>query len=378
MKTIWIINQYAGSLHHGMEYRHYYLARSLQEKGYEVIIFSGSYSHLYKNQPKVDHPGQEEMIDGIRYVWLQNRYYEKPGSLSRVLNMRDFVSSMKKLDIRKFPKADFILVSSPSLFPVVTAKKWANKLKAKLIFEVRDIWPLTLQYLGGFGYWHPLIIYMRYFENYAYRKSDFVISVLPGLLLHTGKKVDAKKFRCIPNGIFVDEKNQLQESPVKFPEGKFIVTYVGTIGKANALDYLIEAAKLLKEHTDIHFMIVGDGAEKSALEKSAQGLNITFSGPVGKHAVNAVLEKSSCAFIGWHREPLYKYGISANKLYDYLYSGIPVIHSVEAYNDMVKDAGAGISVPPADAKAIADAVVKMKNLSSDQRKQMEKEEKCMS
>ena len=365
-KVFWFINQYIGSPKHGMEFRHYYMARSLQALGHQVIIFSGSYSHLYKSAPEINYNGQEEVIDGIKYIWLKNRKYDRPASLSRVLNMRDFVSSLKKLDLNKIEKPDVLLVSSPSLFPIVLAEKWKRKFKAQLIFEVRDIWPLTLQQLGGLKSWHPLILYMRYFEKFAYRKSDLVISVLPGLLQHTGKLLKSEKFTCIPNGIYIhsDENNKQIVNNFIPDDNKFNVVYVGTLGKANALEYLVEAAKMLKENKRIHFTIVGSGSEEIELKKLAVGLsNIQFTGSVDKSQVPSILKQANCAYIGWRNEPMYRFGISPNKLYDYMYAAKPIVHSVNAFNDLVADSNCGLSVQPENPNAIVDAILKLSMMS---------------
>ncbi len=148
-KTIWIINQYAGSAFHGMEGRHYYLAKEFINAGYEVLIISGSYSHLYKNLPTVKEAFTKEIIDGISYCWISIPPYEKSVSIGRFKNMMAFAWNLRKFPCTDYPKPDAIIVSSPSLFPIVTARKWATRFQVKLLFEIRDIWPLSLQELSG-------------------------------------------------------------------------------------------------------------------------------------------------------------------------------------------------------------------------------------
>ena len=88
------------------------------------------------------------------------------------------------------------------------------------------------------------------------------------------------------------------------------------------------------------------------------------------YQINGFLKEMDVCFIGWHKNNLYKLGISANKIYDYLYAAKPIIHSVEAYNDPIKDAGAGISVPPEAPESIRDAILELKNYSANQRIEM--------
>ena len=188
-KTIWIINQYAGSSVHGMEYRHYYLAKEFIAKGHKVVIISGSYSHLHKLEPTTNGTFTSEEIEGITYCWVKVPKYDRSISLGRFKNMMAFAWNLRKLPLDDFPKPDAIIVSSPSLFPIVTARKWATIFKAKLLFEIRDIWPLTLQELGNLSNFHPLILFMRWFERYGYKKSDFVVSLFNNPLLSICSKV---------------------------------------------------------------------------------------------------------------------------------------------------------------------------------------------
>jgi glycosyltransferase involved in cell wall biosynthesis len=377
-KTIWIINQYAGSPLHGMEFRHYYLAKEFVKMGNTVFIISGSYSHLFKEQPKINGDFTFEKINGINYCWVKLPQYEKSISLARFKNMLKFMSMLKKLPLDKFEKPDSILVSSPSLFPIVRAKKWANKFHAKLIFEIRDIWPLTLQELGGISKWHPLIVFMKRYEKFAYKNADKIISVLPGAKNHVESFGNySPKFDCVPNGIDLDEVQQPEplESSVKekLPANKFIVGYTGSIGVSNALDYFIRAAIQMKEKNNIAFVIFGNGAEKKKLMEMSTGCpNILFFDPVKKEQLQSLLKCFDVCYIGWKKEKLYRFGISANKLFDYMYSGKPIIHSVEAFNDPVKEAGAGISIEPENVPAISNAVLKIFEMNESERSEMGK------
>jgi glycosyltransferase involved in cell wall biosynthesis len=172
-----------------------------------------------------------------------------------------------KLPIRNLEQPNVIIVSSPSLFPILAGYKWSRKFRAKLIFEVRDIWPLTLVELGGYSSNHPFIKMMEWFEKFAYKKADKVISVLPLAYKHMEKQgLDLKKFVYIPNGICINELREIEPLPEdiksRIPRNKFIVAYTGTFGKANALEYLIKAASLLKNYQKIHFLLVGKGVKK--------------------------------------------------------------------------------------------------------------------
>lgn len=375
-KTIWIVNQYAGSPIHGMEFRHYYLAKEFVKAGCNVYIISGSYSHLFKQEPNIRGNFTFEDIQGINYCWVKIPPYGKSTSLGRFMNMLKFMFMLNKLPLDRLNKPDSIIVSSPSLFPIVRAKRWAQKFNAKLFFEIRDIWPLSLKELAGVSSFNPLIFMMRQFEKFAYKNSDYIISVLPGGYLHLKENgVQLNKISCIPNGIDLDEVSHpmpLEKSiDEQLPQNKFIVGYAGSIGVSNALDWFIHAAIALKDNKEIAFVIFGNGAEKEKFIQLSKGCeNIQFYDPVKKEQFQSLLNRFDVCYIGWKNDALYRFGISANKLFDYMYSAKPIIHSVSAYNDPVKDAKAGISIPPENTEEIINAILKLKNMSNSERKEL--------
>ena len=116
--------------------------------GHRVVVISGSYSHLFTRQPEVTGTYRLEDIDGLTYCWVRVPAYRRAISVGRVLNMVVFAARLYRLPIRRLPSPDAIVVSSPSLFPILPAERWARRWGAKFVFEVRDVWPLTLQELG--------------------------------------------------------------------------------------------------------------------------------------------------------------------------------------------------------------------------------------
>ena len=367
--NILLINHYAGSDQHGMEYRPYYLAREWVRLGHSVTIVAASYSHLRLHNPNIDRGVAEEQIDGIRYVWLRTGSYQGNG-VRRAWSMAAFVRRLRKyktLVLGDLPP-DAVIASSPHPFIIYPACRIARECHCPLIFEVRDLWPLSLIELGGMSRWHPFIQCLQWAENYAYRQADRIVSVLPKVDQYLRERgMDAGKFTCIPNGIDVEES---LAPPAPLPEehatalarlksaGRFLVGYVGQHSLSNALDSFVESASLL-ESSNATLVLVGQGPEKARLEQRAKesgAKNIVFLPPVAKKAVPAILSQMDVLFLGWKRQPLYRYGISPNKLMDYMMAAKPVIHAVEAGNDPVAEGGAGISCPPENSAAIADSV----------------------
>jgi glycosyltransferase involved in cell wall biosynthesis len=369
-KNIWFINQAAGSPYHGMVFRTYYLAHEMVKLGHDVTIFSGSFSHNYFKLPETKGMFTVEMIDGIRYVWVKLPIYPQSKSIGRILAM--FLFPLKLLLYKTSIKPDAIIVSSPPPIPVLIGWLWAKTKKAKLIFEVRDIWPLSIQMLGGYGPNNPFIALLRWIEGFAYKRSTFVASVLPKAYLHfEARGMQKGKFLYVPNGVIEEERSlgsseTLNELKKIKRSGKFIVGYAGTIGIANHLDMFIEAAEKLVNKENIQLVIVGEGAHKKRLLELTK--KVIFLPAVAKKEIPAVLETFDIGYIGLMKEDLFKFGISPNKIFDYMFAKIPVIMAVDAGNDLVTEANCGISVPSCTSVEIALAIDKIASMPNEERK----------
>ncbi|MEZ5082130.1 MAG: glycosyltransferase family 4 protein [Bacteroidales bacterium] len=385
--NILLINHYAGSPKLGMEFRPYYLSREWQKAGHDVTILAASFSHVRTIQPRVSRSFSEEFIDGIRYVWIKTPAYSGNG-VKRMLNMMSFVFTVwKKANyISKKYKPQVVIASSTYPLDNYPARRIAKVSRAKHVYEVHDLWPLSPMELGGYSPKHPFIFIMQKGENYAYKYADHVVSMLPKTREHMmDHGMASEKFNYIPNGINIEEWENQEEIPsehlkllqVLQKEKKQIVAYVGGHAISNALDVFIDSIKLL-QNENIAFVLVGSGAEKNKLVEKARDLglkNIYFLPPVPKNSIPQLLSFMDILYIGWKKQPLYRFGISPNKLMDYMMSAKPVIHSVAAGNDIVKESGCGISVEPENPEEIARAINLILKLSETERLVMGKKGK---
>ena len=378
--NIWIINEYAGSLYHGMEYRHYYLGKEFIKLGYNVTVISASYSHLFYNFPHVENAFKLESIDGINYLWVKVLQYKHAHDKKRVLKWLQFTFRTHFfLPAAYLDKPNVIIVSPMAPFPIISGYKWAKKFGARLIYEVKDIWPLTLIELGGYSEWHPIIKLMELFEKFGYKRFDRIVSVLPLLKNHISKYgVDSEKVEYIPNGVSLPDQNvnfkKINKIFERIPSNKFIVGYAGTIGEANALSELIHAANILNNHDDIFFLIIGNGRKKAEIVSMAKNMklkNISFMPHIPRDYVIKALDKYiSVVFVGWKKRNLYNYGISANKIFDYMLAGKPILHAFSGKGDIVAMANAGITVEAENPKAVADGILKLYRMPPEERKRL--------
>lgn len=360
-----------------MEFRHYYLAKALVQQGYGVTIISASYSHLFKQLPGLERNSRGEIIDGINYYWIKVRPYGGAHSPARVLKWFMFAFKLFFLPVKELGNPDVIILSPMATTPVIPSLYLSKKFKCKLIYEVKDIWPLTLMELGGYSPKHPFILLLSYFEKLALKKSDEIVSTLANYGEHMKSLGINRPFHWITNGVDLDElanSETLDASIMKMiPVKKFIIGYTGTLGLANSLESFLDAAALLEPEKKIHFILVGDGlARKTLMEKYGNRENITFIPSIPKRQVQSVLALFDVCFIGWTKERIYDFGISANKLFDYMYSGRPILHAFSGKGDLVKIAGCGITVEAQNSRTIADGIKKIFKMKNDERKKLGK------
>ena len=218
---------------------------------------------------------------------------------------------------------------------------------------------------------------MQKAEDFAYKHADKVVSLLPYVDNYMQlRKMDVNKFVYIPNGICIEDWQE--EKLISLTENirdrikkirkdfRFIIGYAGGMGESNALEYLIDAAIFSPE---IAFVLVGDGVNKLKLEKkaeSAENNNIFFLGHIPKGMVAEFLTRMDVLYIGWNNIPIYRFGVSPNKLFDYMMAKKPILHSISIGNDLVKEAQCGISVPAANVEAIGDALERFRQMHPDE------------
>ncbi|MDM4767557.1 glycosyltransferase family 4 protein [Pelomonas sp. SE-A7] len=374
-----LINHYAGSPEHGMEYRPYYLAREWVRLGHQVLILAASHSHVRTTQPSK--LGEE--IDGISYCWYPTPAYQGNG-LGRVRNIWSFCRQVwgdAEALAREF-RPDAVIASSTYPMDVWVARKVARLAKAKLVYEVHDLWPLSPIELSGMSPHHPFAMLCQKAENDAYRDADRVVSMLPKVQQHMASHgLILSKLHIVPNGITLEEwegEGEPLQSEIaahlamQKAAGRTVVGYAGSHGLPNALDVLLDAAKLLGDST-LSFVLVGGGHEKERLAARVrdEGLaNVAMFDAIPKRQIPALLRRFDIAYIGWQRSPIYRFGIAPNKLMDYLMAERAVLHSVEAGNDPVAEAQAGLTVAPEDAAAVAEGLKKLAATSAEERTAM--------
>lgn len=381
--NILLINHYAGSIRHGMEYRPYYLGRQWVKNGHNVRVLAASHSHYRTHQPELSAAIREEIHDGISYRWYQTPEYSANG-IGRVRNIVMFLWKIVMDEERLVDefKPDVVIASSTYPMDIWPARRIARRSKAQLIYEVHDLWPLSPIELGNMSRWHPFIIWCQWAEDYAYRHCDKVVSMLPKPQTHmVSRGMSPEKFSYIPNGINIEEWDTIESLPADTQaqlalikkRGRPIVGYTGAYGLANGLDALLDAAKLAVDKFEV--VLVGHGPEYEKLSKRIADekiSNVALLPAIPKSCIPAFLALIDIAYIGLLPQPLFRFGISPNKLMDYMMAAKPIVMAIDAGNDPVEEAGCGLTVAPGDACAIRDGIVKLAGMTPEARNELGK------
>jgi len=361
MKRLWIINHYAQEPGAPGGTRHYSLARHLTQQGWRATVIAASTElntgrqRLARNESR-----RIDVIDGVPFLWIRTPQYRGNGA-SRLINM--LVFSLRVLlprMTRELDRPDVIIGSSVHPFAAWSGAILARRFGVPFLFEVRDLWPQTLIDMGRLRAGAPFTRFLRWLERWLYRRADRIIVLLPNAsnyIVPLG--IPAEKIVWIPNGV------ELAEYPPPEPPAEkdaFVLMYFGAHGEANGLDCVLRAMDELQRRPpqrSVRLRLIGDGALKPALVQLARELgleNIVFEDPVAKQAIPGLARDADGFVFNLIDAPVFKYGISSNKLFDFLAAGRPIVFSCSSSNNPVGEAGAGLTVPPGNPVVLADAI----------------------
>lgn len=370
-KCIWYISKYASPLKYGFGSRHFYLMREFNKLGYRTIMISSNANHLVQI-PNFKKKYTKEIFDGVETWWIKTIQYKGANSFRRILSWIDFELKLLFMPVKSFPKPDVIICSSLSLFTILNGYIFKKRFKCKLIFEVRDIWPLTIIEEGEFKSWNPFVMFLAWVEKFGYRNADLIVGTMPNLAEHVKNICGADlNCRCIPFGYDpalydVQESMPAGYEETYIPKDKFIIGYAGSIGVTNALEPLLQCAEAMKENTGLHFLLLGDGDLLEEYKNRMSSLtNIMFVPKVKKTQVQMFLRHCHVLYFSVHDSKVWRYGLSLNKLIDYMLSAKPIIASYSGYPSMVNESQCGTFVPAKDVEALKKTIIKYANMPKE-------------
>jgi len=374
-ENIWIFNHYATKPDEPAT-RAFDFARELILRNHKVTIFASAFSH-YKLTTKYLNPNENqktEMVDGVKFVWVRS-FSHKRNNWKRLMNMLSFSWRAYWIGKNVKEKPSIVLGSSVHPFAVITAYLIAKNKKSRFFFEVRDLWPQTLIDMHFLGKNNPLAVILRMIERFLYQRAEKIITLLPyaGNYITT-LGINREKIVWIPNGINMKRYENIKPYDGGNP-ANFVFMYTGIHAKYANLDSVLFAAKIIQDQNrnNIKFIFVGDGSEKKNLIQIAKDMslaNVEFKDMVPKDQVFKMIEQADALISIIMDLPVLKYGISSNKLNDYLASGRPIVCAIKSGNNPVSDSGAGIVIEPGSSEILAKAFLEMVSFTPEKRIEM--------
>ena len=382
MKRIWFVSHYSMPPQYEMRVKTQKYAHYLGSMGYDVTIFSASTIHNTDiNLIADDSPYIVKKYDDLNFVHIRCDGYKGNG-IQRIKNMQQFASRFVKI-AKEFPQPDVVVAD----VNCTNYKQIYNYCKQRAIpfyIDMRDLWPMSIVEYNKYSEHNPIIKYLYHRERVMYKNATGTIFSMPGGKDYIADKkwedIGLDKFHYINNGVDIEsfyneiETNYYQDAELD-DEGIFKVVYAGSVRMANNLLPVVQAAKILADRglNNIKIFIFGDGDDRQALEtfcKENNVSNVLFKGLVEKKYIPNILSRCDLSILNYKKAKTLKYGGSQNKLFEYLAAGTPVLMTVDMNYNIVTENNCGIALDEPSPLNIANAIVELRNMGADDRKQM--------
>ncbi|MFZ1806648.1 MAG: glycosyltransferase family 4 protein [Cyclobacteriaceae bacterium] len=340
MKVL-VLHQHFKTPTGGGAIRSYYLAKALISCGMEVVVITGH-----------DGPYTKENVEGIKVHYLNVPYNNSFGFLKRSISFLRFVfKAVKKAGELKGIQLCYAI--SVPLTVGLAARRIKRRYKIPYVFEVGDLWPDAPIQMGFVNnYFFKGLLYKL--EYNTYKEAESIVALSPAIQSTILEKIPGKKVDMIPNmadtKFFTKTTKDSQLEEKYGVKGKFVVSYIGAIGVANGLDYVVECARTSrKAGQPIQFIICGEGALKKKLLNDVKGLeleNLTVLDFTNRDGVNEILNITDAALISYKPVPILETG-SPNKFFDALAAGKLVVVNFGGWiKNEIEENNCGIYVDP--------------------------------
>jgi len=312
----------------------------------------------------------QEEINGVKVIRIWTYIAANKHTIRRILNYTSYMWSAFFHGLF-LPKPDIMIATSPQFFC-----GWAGVLlhwfrRFPFVLEIRDIWPESIASVNAKV--PPFLLRIVYWmESAMYRTAMFIVTVGEGYKkkLIQDKRIPENKLAVVMNGVDTEHYYPRPKDETILARyglnGKFVCSYIGTIGMACGLKTVLDVAVKLKNQGDdtIRFLLVGDGAIREELENEANQKelnNVIFTGRCSKDEIPALLASSDVSLVHLKKTDLFT-TVMPSKIFESAGCARPIIIGVEGYaKDFVENAKAGIAVEPENVNDLLDAVLKLKD-----------------
>jgi glycosyltransferase involved in cell wall biosynthesis len=367
---IWYISKYVSRpAKNSSGGRGYLIMREFARMGYRAVIITSD-SNTLAEVPELQGKKLIQQVDGMTVLWVRTMKYTVAKSIRRILSWIDFEYRLFRVPKKEIPKPDVLIVSSLSLLTLLNGFWLKHQYGCRLIFEIRDIWPLTLVEEGGFSRWNPLVLFLGLIEWAGYKYADVIVGTMPNLKEHVSDVLGShREVHCIPMGVdesILTPSGALSADYINqyFPKDQFVIAHAGAIGITNALDTFLDCAESLKNNPKLCFLVIGDGDLRDFYVKKYGHLsNVIFAPKVSKDKVQAALSRCDLLYFSVHSSKVWQFGQSLNKIIDYMVAGKPIVASYTGYPAMINEANCGTYVPAGDIPALKREIERYASMS---------------
>lgn len=370
VRRVWIVNHYAGHpSDEGGGSRHQSLAAALVKLGWEPTIIAASTDHRTRQQRLPTTLATDRPAD-VRWQWVQVPAYARHGTL-RVWNMMLFaLRVMRGKTTADLAPPHVVIGSTVHPLAAWSALRLARRHDVPFVFEVRDLWPETLIQMGAINRKGVIARSMRALEGHLYRRAGLIVTTMPAAFDYIRQfGIHHSKHVWISNG--TEPQAAISPPPMNSP---FQFLYFGAHGRANDLSAVLQGFALATKRLgpdQILLRLVGSGPLKPALINEAAALrlgdSVKFGDPVPRATIPDLAASADALVISVPPLDLYKYGISPNKLFDYLAAARPILFAGNPVNNIVNEARAGVHSPDNTPEAIASTMLELVNSTEEQR-----------
>jgi len=350
------------------------LAKEMSQLNNVVRLITSDANH-FSSMPKTNKIYNHEHQQGVSITWIKTYKYLKTASFKRVLSWLDFEWKLFRMPIDKNAKPDVVIVSSLSIFSIIYGFFLKKRFNSFLVFEIRDIWPLTLVEEGGFSSWNPLTILIGLIEKFGYSNSDLIVGTMPNLKQHIiNRGILNKSIFCSPLGFDpsnFEELNFFMNNPFEKlkSEGKLIIGYCGSMGISNGLDLFIQTIKDMDNCPEIQFLLVGSGDMRDNYIKELESnSNVVFLPRIPYSDVKYFLDICDILFLSTMESKVWLYGQSMNKVVDYMLAAKPIVAIYSGFPSMINEANCGVYLDTQSSQELKNQFLNFANLSKQERR----------
>ena len=326
-------------------------------------VFEGYTNKLY----------QKENIDGITVIRVWSYIAENNGFVKRIIDYISFALTSFLFGL--FVKTDLIIATSPQFFTAISGKMLSIFKQRPWVMEVRDLWPDSIAAVGSMNKSSKPFKILKKIEHHLYLSASKIVVVTDSFKKYIIKEhqIKPEKIGVFKNGVLISNFKKPKPNDVLTLKeslglkNKIIISYLGTHGLAHGLKFILESISKIS-NPDLHFLFIGDGAEKENLIKYSKTLhskNFTFLESVTKSEIPLYIDISDYSLVYLKKSDEFK-NVIPSKIFENIAMYKPILLGVEGESkELIDDYEVGVCFEPENKESFLNAIKDIQKLDRD-------------